>query len=594
MYHRNIAAAISCVLILSVSFTPPRLYSQELRIEGEIEKVVAYQGQALVTRRVPIDFAAGEHEIVITQLPERIIPESLYAEGAEGILVRSTRYRERAVEKDVREEVRELDQRINALRREIEELVSRLDVLSQRSAYLNGLENFVTLGAKEELTKGVLQAGTLKELSEYFFEQRQRIAEEKLELKTEKSEIEKQLDTVRRERSMISGRSTHTLKEAVVFVECEEDVQAEFELYYLVDRVNWKPSYIARVEEKRGEAELEYLASLHQQSGEDWEDVRIELSTASPRLSSRAPRLDPLELKLSAKQVEEMLQEFSRRRGYETVQQAAVGMARQQRMAEMDRQRKIKEENEIVRDLNVLGAELQVLELIGGNEVEELIARPEETLTVSYSLPGRTSLPSRRDRQSFRITAEQLPSEFYQKAIPVLSEFVYEEGSVINDSETVFLAGSVMSYLEDEFVGESKLPTVTTGEPFILGLGVKSGLRTDRRVVEREETIKGGNRVLETIYRLKIENFDSAPASVRLKDRVPSTRNGEFAAEVLNLSHELSEDEHYVKDRKPEGILRWDVQVPVGASGLDAFTVEYTLRIEHDRHKTFSDPAQGG
>ncbi len=590
MCYRKTVVAVVGIVCFPICVAAS-LFAGEMRTKGEIEKVVAYQGQALVTRRVPADLEEGEHELVITELPEHIIPESLYAEGVGALHVRSTRYRERAVEEDIRDEVRELDRRINTLELKIKHLESRLGVLSQRSAYLDSLEKFVSSGAREELTKGVLNAETLMELSGYLFEQRQQIAEEKLELQTEKDKTGREIDTVRRQRSMITGRSTHTVKEAVVFVECGEDVLTELELSYLVGRVNWNPSYTARVGEERGEVVLEYLASLHQQSGEDWEDVRIELSTAGPRLSSQAPQLDPLMLELSQKGIEEAKDEFLRRRDHRSLEDAFVGVMTGQRGVEVERLRETKAGREQIRRLNVLGGERQMLELFGVSEAEALPGLPEEVPTVTYYLPGRTSVPSRRDRQSFRITTERLPAEFYKKAIPVLSEYVYEEGDVVNNAETVLLAGPITSYVGGEFVGEAELPTVIKGEPFVLGLGVKSGLRTGRRVVEREESVKGGNRVLELIYRLTIENFGPEPAVIRLKDRMPSTKNGEFVAEITDLTHELSDDEYYVENRKPEGILRWDVLVPENVSGLDAYTVEYTLRIEHDRHKTFSDPA---
>jgi hypothetical protein len=40
-----------------------------------------------------------------------------------------------------------------------------------------------------------------------------------------------------------------------------------------------------------------------------------------------------------------------------------------------------------------------------------------------------------------------------------------------------------------------------------------------------------------------------------------------------------------VMSRAPNeaGILRWDVVVPPGAKGNDAFTLEYTFRLEYDR-----------
>ncbi len=72
----------------------------------------------------------------------------------------------------------------------------------------------------------------------------------------------------------------------------------------------------------------------------------------------------------------------------------------------------------------------------------------------------------------------------------------------------------------------------------------------------------GGNRVLKTTYRLSIENFGPDAAGVRLLDRIPSEENTEFSASLVDTTHDLSEDEHYVRHLRPKGILRWDVEAP--------------------------------
>ena len=74
--------------------------------------VTVYQGQALVTRELEVPQAQGLLEVVVTNLPENVLPGSLFAEPADGVQIRSVRYRARPIEEDVRKEVRELDQQI--------------------------------------------------------------------------------------------------------------------------------------------------------------------------------------------------------------------------------------------------------------------------------------------------------------------------------------------------------------------------------------------------------------------------------------------------------------------------------------------------
>ena len=207
----------------------------------------------------------------------------------------------------------------------------------------------------------------------------------------------------------------------------------------------------------------------------------------------------------------------------------------------------------------------------------------EEGLSVTYALSGKTSLPSRSDRQLIQIASMPMGANFVKLASPVLTSYVYDEAKVVNSSNMVLLAGPVTAYADGAFVGSGDLPTVSVGESFTVGFGIDSSLRTSREVAERSETIQGGNRVVELTYRLTVENFGAAPVSVRLLDRLPKARDGQIKVTLVSATAEQSTDAEFVKGAKKDGILRWDVQVPAQATGGTASTVEYKFRLEYDK-----------
>ena len=70
---------------------------------------------ALQQGAIDVPGPGGLREIVITDLPNQVLPNSLFAESGDGAQVRSVLFRERAVSQDIREEVRKLDEEIRAL-----------------------------------------------------------------------------------------------------------------------------------------------------------------------------------------------------------------------------------------------------------------------------------------------------------------------------------------------------------------------------------------------------------------------------------------------------------------------------------------------
>lgn len=608
-----------------------------ITVSGKVSAVTVYQGQALVTRAVDLAEVSGLAEIVVTNLPANVIGSSLYAEPLQGVEIRSVRFRVRPMEVDVREEVRELDEQIQAVNDRLAANTRQQQVQGERQQYLTKLEQFTTVSANQELKSGVLNAETLKELTNFNFEQRDSIAEQQLELAREKRDLDRQLQTLQRKRNNVAAGSAQTLREAVVFVNVARNAQPGLKLSYLVSNATWSPSYNLRATADRDQVLVEYNASIQQMSGEDWTDVEMALSTATPSLVAQAPSLDPLIVKLgratpelvaetaaggkdyakAKRKLEEQRKQIADNRGganfsgqlasdelfadgvdrpqsgEAAMRQSFGGIAGGGRFGgefdgdasglqwyARDREAADRFLNEVAQKMQILDYNTARIEI---KKREERQMVEGEGVSVSYQLASRMTLPSRSDRQLIQISAHPLQANFYRLATPVLTNSVYEEARPTNSSDEVLLAGPALTFLGDEFVGRGEVPTVSIGEKFSVGLGIDSSLRTRRELVDKDERIQGGNRVVDFTYELSIENFGDAPAKVRLLDRMPTAGESDIKITLLKSDQPVSEDRDYQQREMEDGLLRWDVEVPAGATGVDRFVLRYTMQIEYDK-----------
>ena len=584
--------------------------AEALETRGTLDAVTVYRGQALATRVIDIAGPAGLREIVVTDLPEHVVAASLYAESSGEVEVRSVLYRERAMIQDVREEVRKIDEQIRALGDQIAANQQRVNLLNERRAMVEKLEQFTAPTASIELTKGVLDPKTLKDMADYLFQQRQSISDDDLKFRLERRDLDEQLALLQRQRNEIAGGSARTSREALIFANVTKP-DAKLQLRYLVNNASWSPSYSVRASDERDEVIVEYYASIQQASGESWNDVQMTLSTATPSLASRAPMLEPLQLSLASmedekaaqyakgdfwaarKELGQRQQEIEQSRGRadgprsQTAEpmpppgQAgggggfAGGIPGEAYLGLLDK------------SLNSVACDIQLLELanndITRDQAGQLKDGREEAISVTYLLPSRTSLPSRADRQLVQIASLPMDAEFYRLASPVLTRQVYKEALVTNTSALVMLAGPVASYVAGEFVGHGEIPTIASGESFTVGLGIDSSLRASRELVDKSESVQGGNRVVELSYRLTIENFNSHDAAIRLMDRMPMSKGADVKVTLVKASAELSDDTTYRAADHKKGLLRWDVDVPQAAKGAEAVVVDYHLRVEYDK-----------
>lgn len=566
--------------------------AQVPRIPGRVEKVVLYRGQALVTRVIRLEGPAGNQEVIVTGLPEQIVPTSLYAESADGVDVRAVRFRAIASSEEPREDVRAIDQKLLDLAEKISVNARKQELATRHLQSLDALDKFVAPTAQAELTKGVLNAETLERLVTFAFEQRKKAAEELLGLAKEAKDIEKEVQLLNRQRTEITSGTNKTLREAVLFLERRHAEPAAVRLVYLVNNCGWSPSYNLRSTGELAEVEAEYNANIQQMSGEDWSEVEITLSTATPALNSSGPALAPFLVELRPGMPAQAPED----------QTVSLG-----RFKEIQNRRQIAQyENlnaitnptnfQTAWAVNEAAVACQTFELLEGRDVVltalSTMGADAQGPSLAYPLAPRVSLQSRPDQQLVRIATVKLRGRGYHMAAPVLTGLVYREAEMTNSGEIDLLGGPMSVYLDGRFVGRGEMESVARGQSFVVGFGADPQIRTRREQVDKADRVQGGNKMIEIKYRLVVENFKSAPVALRLLDRLPhSERTQELRVTLGKTSAELSTDSAYVRLEKPRGVLRWDVQVPASATGEKTFTVEYAYTLEHDRNLALGAPA---
>jgi uncharacterized protein (TIGR02231 family) len=573
-----------CVAALTgmVFVLPPAAAADRVTVSAEATKVTLYRGQAMVTCEVPLDGAPGAREIVVGELPEHVVSDSLFAEGSAGVEVRAVRYRTQAVGEAPREEVRQLDEQIEAVNQKIAVNAKTKELLAKQLAYLDQLEGFVAPTAKTELSQGVLDAEALKQITLFSFEQRQEILNTQVENEKEAKDLGEELSLLQRKRAELTDGASRTAREAVVFAEKNGQTPEVIRLAYLVNNCGWSPSYTIRAGEDRKEVRIECNALIHQMTGVDWTDVDLTLSTASPALSAAAPGLAPFPVSLApAGQQKGAQPDLAKQlQSIRTRQQTAI--------IEFQNTPDISGNIGSNWIANAAANEFQSLELLNPKSslraIDVEAAGSGDGPSLAYHIPTPVSLASRSDQQMVRIVQTSLPSTFHHIATPVLTSYVYREAEVTNSGSEDLLGGPITVYLNGSFVGQSEIPTVARGQTFVVGFGADPQLRAKRELADKGDSVQGGNRQLSFEFRLMVENYKNQPVEVSVFDRLPYTeRSADVAIELGELKDALSDSKLYQRVERPKGILRWDVQVSAGATGEEARLIEYRYTAEFDR-----------
>ena len=86
MTRSRIALATLATFIALLSLEPTLAAPQTLT--GKVTDVTLYRGQAMVTRTISVDGPKGGLEVIVTDLPDKIVAGSMFAEGGESLETR--------------------------------------------------------------------------------------------------------------------------------------------------------------------------------------------------------------------------------------------------------------------------------------------------------------------------------------------------------------------------------------------------------------------------------------------------------------------------------------------------------------------------
>src|SRR5262249_56423135 len=122
-------------------------------------------------------------------------------------------------------------------------------------------------------------------LCDYVSKQRAEKAKVLVGLKQQLQNNKEQVEFVQRQLAELTSGTSKVERDAVIVVDKTKAAAGKVRLNYLVSAAGWRPQYRFRTgkEEKEG-VQLDYLAGVIQQTGEDWSGVTLTLPTPHPML----------------------------------------------------------------------------------------------------------------------------------------------------------------------------------------------------------------------------------------------------------------------------------------------------------------------
>ncbi len=519
-------------VLLGTTFLVPA-FADDIKATSHIETVTVFPQGADVLRMSEVEIAAGEHTLVLDDLPGTIDTQSIRVEGEgdaglEISSVDSNIVQLSSTEVDSRRKAIENDiEKLNDERAALDQTISDFDY--QKKLLLSLADKQLVPASSIDTVKAV-DAAQLGGLVDLVGSRLSTISKSMHEAQLRQRDIDKVVaDLQVKSQELAPDDRSHV--QVSIHIAAAKATQGKFKLSYRVQEAGWVPFYDARMSlPTKGQlAKLNIVrrAEITQSTGESWQDVSLVLSTARPLGATTAPELGEDELQT------EMTQHLNG--GVAASAPAPVADA----MAEFKKDKAESADEPLSKPLLQRQAEIQ---MAGFN--------------ANYLIAGRTTVDNTGTAKKVRISTDDFDAKLQAVTVPRLDATAYLTATFTVQGDAPLLPGVVNLYRDGMFMGQGSLPLLSAGEDGKLGFGADDMIKVKRAEVKRnsgDEGLLTTSHVQELAWDISVTNLHETMIPITVIDRAPfSTLTDVTVAGLPDSTPATTTD-----FEKRRGVLAW-------------------------------------
>jgi uncharacterized protein (TIGR02231 family) len=526
-------------------------------LETSISDVTIYTDRARVTRYAKSKLSTGEQSVLITNLPNTLIENSVRVSGkGEGVKIIGVEVNKKFFTESPKEKISELEKNLQNLKDQELALADEDRVILSKINSLQQLQQTLSDSFAKSLSFGKNTIDNLDTTLSYLTSQFQSTYQTRQELLKKVRDLAKEIEVAQANLNKVGTGVSKTCWEVSIFLEIATETELELEVSYLVYGASWTPLYDVRLVENA--VTLTYLASITQQTGEEWQEVKLWLSTARPAVNTTIPELSPWYLNIYIPPHPPMPKSagFGAR---------AMRLLQHNNNVERGASDDVfleEEEDEFVPQQALAPAEIAVASVETSNS----------GASVTYRTPKSTNIPNDGSPHKTTIAIIPLEANLDYVTAPKLAEEAYLRAKIKNSSEYLLLPGTASIFHGMEFVGTTSLETTAPNEEFEVQLGIDSRIKVERKLSERtaSKTFLGGSKRITFKYITTITNNANIPIKISIFDQLPIPYNEQIKVKGSEISPKPVEHDDLQ-------IIKWELDFKAGEKREVhiLFTVEF-------------------
>lgn len=506
---------------------------------SDIKEVVVYLNGAMISRSAKTFVDAGVTKLVFENLSSAINPQSINMSGKGDFTILSVVHQLNYLNSEKK------TPEIKALEDSLEILTVNMSRLQNRKSVLNEEQSLILANKSVGGANSGINSEELESVADFLRERLTDLKEKILDESIAEKKLKEKIDKVQQQLNELNAKRSQPTSNIIVTVLAKARINAQFDFNYMVHGATWMPFYDIRSKGADQPVQLVYKANVNQNTGEDWDKVKIKLSTANPTLGGNKPELNPWYLNFIIPQVL-----------YRKQSNGDTPAAAESRVMEIQKAETGNKPKSLAEEVNV----------------------SENALSTEFEIGIPYSVPSDGKQYALDVQNYSVAASYNYYAIPKLDKDAFLAAGITGWQEYNLLPGTANIYFEGGYVGESYINPVSTEDTLHLSLGRDKKIIITREKLKEFSSIQllGGNRTRTLSYEITIRNTRKDSVQVNLEDQLPISQDKEIEVKMIEISGAAYNAEN--------GKLTWNLSLAPN----ETLKKRLTFSVKHPKDKIVS------
>ena len=273
-------------LVIILFLVPYFVLANEVKIPSKIKEVTVYLSGAQIKRNATCNLNSGTTEVVFTGLSHKIDESSIQVSGLQAVSILAMSYDINYLEKS------ESHPKTALWEKEIETTTSEIAFLRHQILGLEEEERIITTNRLVSSNNQILDLQKVKEISKYYRERITAIKNEIFKTNLSVNQLNKDIRDIQNQ--LAEANNAPALPQGELTIKFDAPVAStlNLKLSYQIQDAGWIPNYDIKSSDLNTPLSLAYKANVYQNTGKDWKNVKVILSTGNPTYNVSKPNLD--------------------------------------------------------------------------------------------------------------------------------------------------------------------------------------------------------------------------------------------------------------------------------------------------------------